>query len=636
MSRLEKEVALALGSEGLLAEGLPGFRPRAVQQQLGAAAAANIQQGGTLVAEAGTGIGKTFAYLLPALLSGKKALISTGSKNLQDQLFFKDLPTLLALMERPPSVALLKGRNNYLCHYHLNRRLADLPADPELVDHLMRIRAWSSGSHSGDFAELTSVPEDSLALSMAGSRHDNCLGQRCPEFDRCCLHRARNRAAEADLVVINHHLFFADMALKETGFAEILPSADLFVFDEAHQLPDIALGHFAETLSTRQLNDLVREMRRAYQGPLRDCRQLESAAARVQAAAADLYEVVAQHGGRDWAAMRTLAPVASALASLEEALRFAQRVLVGQLGRDEMLDRVFERLDPMLARLQLFMVPGHHSLTVECHRGQLTLRACPLSVAERCQAFYRRLKGSWLFTSATLTVAGRFEHFNRQLGLTSPVELVLDSPFDYGRQALLCVPRGLPQPGEPQLPEALARIAQQLVEAADGRTFLLFTSHSMMQAVGALLSRRLSQPLLMQGMGSKRSLLQRFSRYGNAVLLATASFWEGVDVRGRALVCVMIDKLPFVSPEDPLQKARCDAVTLRGGDPFNEVQLPLAVIALKQGVGRLIRGEQDRGVMVICDPRLVHRPYGGLFLASLPPMSRTRDLGLALARLREL
>ncbi|WP_298441623.1 ATP-dependent DNA helicase [uncultured Ferrimonas sp.] len=635
MSRLEKEVALALSPEGMLAKGIRGFRPRQVQQQLATQICATIDTKSTLLAEAGTGIGKTFAYLLPALLSGKKTVISTGSKNLQDQLYFKDVPAILSLIERPPLVALLKGRSNYLCHYHLNRRLGDLPDDPQLVDHLMRLRAWASGSESGDFAEVTSVPEGSLAFAMAGSTHDNCLGKRCSEYDRCCLRKARDKAQEADLVVINHHLFFADMALKEGGFGEILPDFDLFVFDEAHQLPDIALNHFADAVSSRALADISRELDKAYRGRLGDCRQLQSAGQRLQAASADLYEQVVEQGS-DWRQLMQQPAVNQALLRVTEALTFCHNIVLPQLGRDEMLDKVFERLPQLQSRLQRFINPGNEALTVECHRHHFVLRSCPLSVAQQCRDFYLRYGGSWVFTSATLTVGGAFGHFAKQMGLDGANTLVLDSPFDYPKQALLCVPRDLPEPGRVEVAGQLANIAKQLIEAAEGRTFLLFTSYRMMHDVGLILSRQVQQPLLVQGQGSKRAMLTKFQQLGNAVLLGTNSFWEGVDVRGQALCCVMIDKLPFASPDDPLIRARSDETMRRGGDPFHEVLLPQAVIALKQGVGRLIRGEQDQGVMVICDPRLVHRPYGKLFLTSLPPMHRTRDLANAVARLREL
>lgn len=635
-SRLHKEVALALGEGGLLGKGVPGFRPRAVQQTLAQALTDILQNHTMLVAEAGTGIGKTFAYLVPALLSGKRTLVSTGSKNLQDQLFLKDLPALLKLLERPPKVALLKGRSNYLCHYHLNRRLADLPEDPTLVDELMRIRHWANGTVSGDFAELTSVPEDSLALVMAGSNNDNCLGRKCPEFERCALKKARDKAMEADLVVVNHHLFFADMALKETGFAEILPSCELFIFDEAHQLPDIALNHFATSVSSRQLQDIAREMLRAYAGPLRDCRPLQSAASRLQAVVADLYDLLVSASTHDWRQLREQGAVAEAMARLSEALAFARRILESQLSRDEAADHAFERASLLEARLAAFLTPAQASLTVECHRGHFVLRSSPLSVASECQGYYRQFKAGWLFTSATLTVADRFDHFIEALGLETPQELILDSPFNYPEQALLCVPRYLPEPGRVEVADKLAEIAIKLCQAAHGRTFLLFTSYQMMHQVGERLARRLDLPLLVQGMGSKRTLLSRFTQLGNAVLLGTASFWEGVDVRGKALSCVMIDKLPFASPDDPLVKARSDAVRMRNGDPFTEVLVPGAVISLKQGVGRLIRGETDRGVLVIADPRLVSRPYGAIFLDSLPPMARTRDLERALAMLKQL
>lgn len=639
MNRLEKEVALALSADGLLAKGIAGFRPRPVQQQLAASICATISTDGNskqaLLAEAGTGIGKTFAYLLPALLSGKKSVISTGSKNLQDQLYFKDVPAILSLVDQPPKVALLKGRSNYLCHYHLNRRLGDLPEDPQIVDHLMRLRAWASGTESGDFAEVTSVPEGSIAFAMAGSTHDNCLGRRCSEYERCCLRVARDKAEQADLVVINHHLFFADMALKEGGFGEILPDFDLFVFDEAHQLPDIALNHFAESVSSRALADIAREMERAYLTELRDTKQLQSGAQRLKAASAEFYQQILERGS-DWRQMVNRAEVVAALERVIEALQFCQSVIEPQLGREPMLDTVFERLPLLLARLQQFLQPSDSAMTVECHRNHYTLRCCPLSVAQHCRDFYQRYGGSWVFTSATLTVSGKFDHFQRQLGLDKVQTQVLDSPFDYQRQALLCVPRYLPEPGRVEVSANLAKIAEQLIDAADGRTFLLFTSYRVMHEVGLILSRRVQRPLLVQGQGSKRTMLTKFQQLGNAVLLATNSFWEGVDVRGQALCCVMIDKLPFASPDDPLVKARSDEVMRRGGDPFSEVLLPQAVIALKQGVGRLIRGEQDQGVMVICDPRMVHRPYGKVFLTSLPPMARTRDLAKACARLREI
>ncbi|WP_035386861.1 ATP-dependent DNA helicase [Ferrimonas senticii] len=660
MSRLAKEVALALGPDGMLASGISGYRPRAVQQQLAAqicaaidakssdgnssdtenrqgkrAASKNAVATNRLLAEAGTGIGKTFAYLIPALLSGRKTVVSTGSKNLQDQLYFKDVPAILSLFPQPPLVALLKGRSNYLCHYHLNRRLADLPEDPQLVDQLMRLRAWSSGTESGDFAEVTSVPEGSVAFSMAGSSHDNCLGKRCPEYDRCCLKAAREKAHQADLVVINHHLFFADMALKEGGFGEILPEFELFLFDEAHQLPDVALNHFAESVSSRTLAEISRELERAYFSSLRDCRQLQAAGQRLKAAYAELYEQLLDRGS-DWRQLLQNPEVVAALERVIEALQFCHSVIKPQLGRDEMVDNCFERLPLILQRLQRFLTPSQQALTVECHRNHFVLRSCPLSVAEHCRDFYRRFGGSWVFTSATLTVGGSFQHFSRQMGLDNAKELILDSPFDYQRQSLLCVPRDLPEPHLINAPEQIAKVAEQLIEAADGRTFMLFTSYRVMHQVGLILSRRLSQPLLVQGQGSKRTMLTKFQQLGNAVLLGTSSFWEGVDVRGRALCCVIIDKLPFASPDDPLIKARSDEVMRRNGDPFHEVLLPQAVIALKQGVGRLIRGEQDQGVMVICDPRLVHRPYGKLFLTSLPPMARTRELAHAIARLREL
>ncbi|MFI3247015.1 MAG: ATP-dependent DNA helicase [Ferrimonas sp.] len=642
MTTLQQAVAQGLAANGILAQGIKGFQPRQVQQQLAAAICQAIEQQQTLVAEAGTGIGKTFAYLLPALLSGRKTVVSTGSKNLQDQLFFKDLPTILAQIKgllpanQPlPKIALLKGRRNYLCHYHLQLRLRDLPKDEQTVDHLMRLRAWASGTQRGDFAEVTSVPEDAIAFRYASASRDNCLGRRCPDFERCCLKKARDEAQQAQLVVINHHLFFADAALKQADLGTILPSSTLFIFDEAHQLPDVALSHYSEIVSGSGLDELSRGLRRLYQGPLRDCADLMRLSQQLNDGIRTFNDALS-HEQRDWRQIRQQPKVAEGFQVIDVLLQHIVQLLGSQLSRDQNADKLYDFAVDYQQRLQAFCQPTQDALMVDKSAHHFVLRRCPLSVAGHCRTLYQLLGGSWIFTSATLTVANQFQHFTQAMGLQQPQQLLLDSPFDYQRQALLCVPRGLPEPSADNAAAHLAQIAEQLIEAADGRTFLLFTSLRMMHQVGQILVRRVSQPLLVQGQGSKRLMLQKFTLLGNAVLLGSYSFWEGIDVRGQALSCVIIDKLPFAPPDDPLIKARSDAALRRHGDPFNDVLLPQAVIALKQGLGRLIRGEQDQGVMVICDPRLVSRPYGKLFLTSLPPMARTRELAHAIAKLREL
>ncbi|WP_028113371.1 ATP-dependent DNA helicase [Ferrimonas kyonanensis] len=637
MARFPNKIKQAFAANGLLAEQLPNFSYRQAQQQLAHAIARNHKPGQRLVAEAGTGTGKTFAYLLPALLSGKRVAISTGTKNLQDQLFFKDLPSLLPLLDSGIRVALLKGRSNYLCHYHLHRHLADTDnQSPIEMDQLIRIRSWANGTGSGDMAEMDSLAEDAPILRKVTSTHDNCLGRKCPEFDRCFLKRARAKAMAADLVVINHHLFFADSGLKEGGFGELLPELDWLIFDEAHQLPDIALNRFGERLTSSNFHYLARDIRRLYQ-QLKDCKSLDTRADDLQRQADELSEALHANGAPAWLVQLKYARVTDAMAELEQQLQGLHKELGYHLGRDELADLCFERCARLMGLLAHFAEPdASQAYTLERRKQGFALVSSPLSVRDKLTELYQQYHCAWAFTSATLQVAGDFGYFTRQMALDDAETLILDSPFDYPRQALLCVPRGLPEPHEAGVADHLAAVANELIEAADGRTFLLFTSYHMMHQVGERLSRRQSRPLLVQGMDSKRQLLSRFHAYGNAVLLGTSAFWEGVDVRGRGLCCVMIDKLPFVSPDDPLTQARVSACQRSGQDPFSQVQLPQAILALKQGVGRLIRSEQDQGVLVISDPRLVHRPYGEQFIASLPAMARTRELDNALARLREV
>ncbi len=637
MSRFSSKIKKAFAADGLLAETLEEFHYRPQQQQLAHALAEHSTPGKVLVAEAGTGIGKTFAYLLPALLSGKKVAISTGTKNLQDQLFFKDLPRLLPLIDSGIKVALLKGRGNYLCLYHLTQQLADPEAQtPVEMDQLIRIRSWANGTGTGDMAEMDSLAEDAPILRKVTSTQDNCLGKACPDFDRCFLKKARAKAMGADLVVINHHLFFADSALREGGFGELLPELNWIIFDEAHQLPDIALTRYGERLSASSFHYLGRDVRRVYK-TLKDCKSLETRADELSQWADELTEAIQANGEPAWQAQLGFEAVSAAWQGLTRSLGMLKTELGYHLGRDELGDQCFERSARLMGLLEHFGNPDAKRIyRLERRERGFGLVSSPMSVRDELKALYNSYHSAWAFTSATLQVGGDFGYFTRQMALEKADSLILDSPFDYASQALMCVPRHLPQPHEANVAEHLAEIASKLIEAADGRTFLLFTSYQMMYRVGELLSHRQSRPLLVQGMDSKRQLLSRYHAYGNAVLLGTAAFWEGVDVRGRALCCVMIDKLPFVSPDDPLTQARLTACERSGQDPFAMVQLPQAILALKQGVGRLIRSEQDQGVLVICDPRLVQRPYGEQFIRSLPPMTRTRGLDKALARLREV
>ncbi|EPU1491849.1 ATP-dependent DNA helicase [Escherichia coli] len=504
--------------DGQLAKAIPGFKPREPQRQMAVAVTQAIEKGQPLVVEAGTGTGKTYAYLAPALRAKKKVIISTGSKALQDQLYSRDLPTVSKALKYTGNVALLKGRSNYLCLERLEQQAlagGDLPV--QILSDVILLRSWSNQTIDGDISTCVSVAEDSQAWPLVTSTNDNCLGSDCPMYKDCFVVKARKKAMDADVVVVNHHLFLADMVAKLS------------------------------------------------------------------------------------------------------------------LGRSALLDAAFERATlyrTRLKRLKEINQPGY-SYWYECTSRHFTLALTPLSVADKFKELMAQKTGSWIFTSATLSVNDDLHHFTSRLGIEQAESLLLPSPFDYSRQALLCVPRNLPQTNQPGSARQLAAMLRPIIEANNGRCFMLCTSHAMMRDLAEQFRATMTLPVLLQGETSKGQLLQQFVSAGNALLVATSSFWEGVDVRGDTLSLVIIDKLPFTSPDDPLLKARMEDCRLRGGDPFDEVQLPDAVITLKQGVGRLIRDADDRGVLVICDNRLVMRPYGATFLASLPPAPRTRDIARA-------
>ncbi|WP_105608819.1 ATP-dependent DNA helicase [Cronobacter sakazakii] len=623
-------------ADGQLANAIPGFKPREPQRQMAQAVSAAIEAATPLVVEAGTGTGKTYAYLAPALRAGKKVIISTGSKALQDQLYSRDLPTVAKALEFKGRLALLKGRSNYLCLERLERleqqALAggDLPV--QTLSDVIQLRGWANETVDGDISTCGRVAEDAPVWPLVTSTNDNCLGTDCPLYKDCFVVKARKKAMEADVVVVNHHLFLADMVVKESGFAELIPEAEVIIFDEAHQLPDIASQYFGQSLSSRQLLDLARDIIIAYRTEVKDTQQLQKCADRLAQSTQDFRLQLGDPGFRG--NLRELladASISRALLLLDDALELCYDVAKLSLGRSALLDAAFERATlyrARLKRLKEINQPGY-SYWYECNSRHFTLALTPLTVADKFQDVIAEKGGSWIFTSATLSVNDDLHHFTDRLGIHEAKTLLLPSPFDYARQALLCVPRGLPQTNQPQAGKALARMLQPLIEANQGRCFMLCTSHAMMRELAEQFRATMTLPVLLQGETSKSQLLEQFISAGNALLVATSSFWEGVDVRGDALSLVIIDKLPFTSPDDPLLKARMEDCRLRGGDPFDEVQLPEAVITLKQGVGRLIRDVDDRGVLVICDNRLVMRPYGAVFLKSLPPTPRTRDIGEA-------
>jgi ATP-dependent DNA helicase DinG len=622
-------------AEGPLARAIPAYKMRAQQVEMARAVAGAIEARGVLIAEAGTGTGKTFAYLAPALLSGGKVIVSTGTKTLQDQLFARDVPTVRQALRAPVTVALLKGRANYICHYHLERNLADgrFPARED-ARHIRAIARFARTSRTGDRAGVSDVPEDSSVWPFATSTRENCLGGECPRYDECFVMEARRQALAADLVVVNHHLFFADLALRDEGVAELLPACNTVIFDEAHQLPDTATLFFGESLSTAQLLELARDTRMEAVRAAQDFQPLPDAAGELDRAARDLRIAAGNETGRQPAReFEARREFTLRLDVLGEKLAALGALLAAQAERSEDLQHCAQRCHELAARLQRWRseAPDESVRWVEVFQHALQLNTTPLAVADIFRKQVTAGARAWIFTSATLSVKGDFSHYQQQMGLEQAQAATWDSPFDYSHQALLYVPARMPGANSEGYTRAVVEAAIPVLVASRGRAFLLFTSLRAMREAHALLAERfvgggLDFPLLLQGEGSRSELLERFRRLGNAVLVASQSFWEGVDVRGEALSLVLIDRLPFSPPDDPVMAARIERINAQGRNAFMEYQLPEAVIALKQGAGRLIRDETDRGVLMICDVRLVERPYGRRIWQSLPPMRRTRQL----------
>ena len=620
--------------DGPLARAITGYRVRAQQVDMAERIATAIHGCSVFIAEAGTGTGKTFAYLVPALQSGGKVIVSTGTKTLQDQLFNKDLPMVREALKAPVRIALLKGRANYVCPYHLRRALADgrfLTRD-DAAD-ARRISVFAKITHSGDKAECLDVPENSPVWNHATSTRENCLGQDCPDYRGCFVMQARREAMAADLVVVNHHLFFADLMLRDEGMAELLPACNTVIFDEAHQLPEVATLFFGDTISTAQVLDLARDARSEGLANARDCLELQTGSRQIEKVARDLRLAVGVDGGRFACGQLLEKPeFAPALKALEEEVGRFAAILEVQAQRAEGLEKCWQRAVELAARLGEWQKASDGTVRWgEAYTQSLQLNSTPLDVAE---IFRKQMGGhprAWIFTSATLAVQGRFQHYCSELGLGEPETACWDSPFDYARQAVLYAPLGMPEPNSFGYTDAVVDAAFPALLAAGGRAFFLCTSLRAMRRTHELLKARLEDeghalPLLLQGEGSKNELLQRFRHLGNAVLVGSQSFWEGVDVRGEALSLVVIDKIPFAPPDDPVLAARIAQMRQHGRNPFMEYQLPRAVINVKQGAGRLIRDETDRGVLMICDPRLLSKPYGRRVWQSLPPMKRTREL----------
>ncbi len=620
------------GADGPLARSIPGYVIR--DEQIGMAAAVDhaLRTRGRLVVEAGTGTGKTFAYLVPALLSGKRVVISTGTRTLQDQLFARDLPTVAAALGRPVRIALLKGRANYLCLHRLelaNQQATMRGLAREVALALPRVREWSQVTRIGDVAELISLSESSPVWPWVTSNRDNCLGPDCSAFERCHVVQARREAQAADIIVVNHHLLMADLVLKEEGFGDLLPSADAVVIDEAHQLPDVAAMFLGFVVSTRQLQALTRDL----------AAELLNGAPRFDPSAAQTIErqVVELQDAFGGASERMEIErwPSSAFESLEQ-LQASLRELVRALASTEhaglvaIRSRAVEVADRLDTLLEQETGQAEGVRWAQRSNTNLSLHYAPIDVATPLSNLIGTHAGAWVCASATLAVEDDFSHFIRRVGITDARTERFGSPFDFEHQALLYLPRGLDAPASPRYTRQVVDAALPVLAASGGRAFLLFTSHRALREAADYLYRRLGPrppyPILVQGEAPRDALLTRFRELGNAVLLGTSSFWEGVDVKGAALSVVIIDKLPFAVPDDPVLKARLAAIERAGGNAFFEEQVPQAVIALKQGVGRLIRDQDDFGVIMLCDQRVRSRGYGRIFLDSLPPMPRTDQL----------
>ncbi|WP_058462329.1 ATP-dependent DNA helicase [Legionella adelaidensis] len=616
-----------LGTKGRLSTAIPGFIARDQQVELAAAIAKAIKESNILVAEAGTGTGKTFAYLIPCLLSNKKVLISTATKTLQDQLFHKDLPMLLHALGLPKRLQNLKGRANYLCRYRIELHSEEGRFNtPQCAEELLLVREKMAQMQVGERSELPEVSEDSSVWPYVTSTTENCLGVECPHHQTCFLMKARKKALEADIVVINHHLFFADSKLKEEGFGELLPGVQAIVFDEAHQLAEIAANFQGERISTRQFREVMDDILREW--PVLDLanQPLKLLSLQLDRAINSILSVSFKEDRLSWDQFIRKEAFIEGWKNLEQIASEILQCFTKDMEENTGLTRCRDRIEELHRHLKKFFdIQNIQTIKwLERFKHSMVLHSTPFEVAKNFKSTLKK-ECAYIFTSATLTMANSFHCFLKPLGLEECDTLTLPSPFNFKEQALLYLPRDLPDPKQEGYYDHLIAKTIPIITALGGRCFFLFTSHKALQKVALQLENKISLPLLIQGDEAKPILLARFRQLGNAVLLGTATFWEGVDVKGEALSCVIIDKLPFASPTDPIIRGKMDFLKKKGLSAFDELALPNAVIALKQGVGRLIRDSSDKGILMIADPRLTGRDYGRQIFASLPSMLKTRD-----------
>ncbi|MCY4642884.1 MAG: ATP-dependent DNA helicase [Gammaproteobacteria bacterium] len=615
--------------DGLLAEHLDHFRYRPQQEHMGMVVEAALKHSSRLIIEAGTGVGKTFAYLVPALLSKQKVVISTGTRHLQDQLYFKDLPAILDIVKIPVSTALLKGRSNYLCVHRLEHHAPRIHANGrQAAKKFQTIQDWSLVTRTGEIAEVNSIGEGDPVWPSVTSTVENCLGSECPSYQQCHVVKARRKALQADVVIINHHLFFSDLTLKQEGFGDLLPQADAFILDEAHQLPELASTFLATTTSSRQLKSLGDDVIAAQLEEAPESDDVREIIRSVQKWIADFQLALVNNTGRRlWREAAGAKDIEDQFTGLCTAIGELSGKLAALSERGTVLARCAERCERHRQHLQHFVEIDEDTVNwIEGSEKEFKLHSTPLVIADLFQSLIEDYPCSWIFTSATLTVNARFDHFQQQLGFGDAETIMLDSPYDYEANTRLFLPLISVDPGHDGYTQSVVDAVLPILEANKGCAFLLFSSHRALRAAAGILRGNNHFNFLVQGEAPRRELLDRFVKTEHAVLLGTSSFWEGVDIRGRALSCVVIDKLPFAAPDDPVLAGRLQAMRRHGENPFMLYQLPQAVLALKQGVGRLIRDEDDYGVVTICDPRLTAKPYGKSFIQSLPDMPRTSSL----------
>ncbi len=619
-----------LGEDGIFAKKFNNFNVRDVQLQLADSIAQTIENQGTLIAEAGTGTGKTFAYLVPAIIKNKKTIVSTGTKNLQEQLFYRDLPKLLKIMEMKPKIRLLKGRNNYVCLYHLQKSLhSRLMHNPDYAVNLSLVADWAEKTTVGDKSELEEVAENDFVWRHATSTSENCLGNECPQYNECFVMKARRKALDADILVVNHHLLFADMALKQEGFGELLPKAEVIILDEAHQIPEIASRFFSTSFSSYQCKDLLNDVKKeagdvtgGFASVTKEYDNLEQA----------LRDILLQFN--DIKESDTVLNLFKPSANKEhvELLQNALKELVGALKkmatRSKGLETCYTRSEALVHFVDEML--GTHKKEFiywyESRNKYFVFHKTPLDISDPLTQFRHEHEAAWILTSATLAVNKSFAHFQKETGLIESDTLLLDSPFDYQKNALIYVPKDVPDANNIEFNREICEHVLPLIEQTKGGVFFLFTAHKALKNAAQFFHEKLDKPLFVQGQGSRHQILADFTAAGNGVLLGAASFWEGVDVAGSNLSCVIIDKLPFAHPDDPVLQARINKIVENGGNSFFDYQLPKAIITLKQGVGRLIRTESDKGILIICDKRIMTKAYGKQFINSLPKMSKTNNL----------